>query len=43
VAIPSNKPQNRILLVGGIIFALLAGVVVFIAVSKSSSTPPAQP
>jgi Flp pilus assembly protein CpaB len=43
VAIPSNKPQNRILLVGGILFALLAGVVVFIAVSKSSSTPPAQP
>jgi Flp pilus assembly protein CpaB len=43
VAIPSNKPQNRILLVGGIIFALLAGVVVFIAVSKSSSTPPTQP
>jgi Flp pilus assembly protein CpaB len=43
VAIPSNKPQNRILLVGGIIFALLAGVVVFIAVSRSSSTPPAQP
>jgi len=43
VAIPSNKPQNRILLVGGIIFALLAGVVVFIAVSKSSNTPPAQP
>lgn len=43
MAIPSNKPQNRILLVGGIIFALLAGVVVFIAVSKSSSTPPAQP
>ena len=43
MAIPSNKPQNRILLIGGIIFALLAGVVVFIAVSKSSSTPPAQP
>jgi Flp pilus assembly protein CpaB len=43
VAIPSNKPQNRILLVGGIIFALLAGVVVFIAVSKSSSTAPTQP
>jgi Flp pilus assembly protein CpaB len=43
VAIPSNKPQNRILLVGGIIFALLAGVVVFIAVSRSSSTPPAPP
>jgi Flp pilus assembly protein CpaB len=43
VAIPSTKPQNRILLVGGIIFALLAGVVVFIAVSRSSSTPPAQP
>ena len=43
MAIPSNKPQNRILLVGGIIFALLAGVVVFIAVSKSSNTPPAQP
>jgi Flp pilus assembly protein CpaB len=43
VAIPSNKPQNRILLVGGIIFALLAGVVVYIAVSRSSSTAPAQP
>ena len=43
MAIPSNKPQNRILLVGGIIFALLAGVVVFIAVSRSSTTPPAQP
>ena len=41
MAIPSNKPQNRILLVGGIIFALLAGVVVFIAVSKSSSNAPA--
>jgi Flp pilus assembly protein CpaB len=43
VAIPSTKPQNRILLFGGIIFALLAAVVVFIAVSKSSSTPPSQP
>jgi Flp pilus assembly protein CpaB len=42
VAIPSNKPQNRILLVGGIIFALLAGVVVFLAVSKSSSTSTSQ-
>ena len=40
MAIPSNKPQNRILLVGGILFALLAGVVVYLAVSKSS-TPPA--
>ena len=37
MAIPSNKPQNRILLVGGIIFALLAGVVVYLAVSNSSS------
>jgi Flp pilus assembly protein CpaB len=36
VAIPSNKPQNRILLVGGIVFALLAGVVVFLAVSRST-------
>ena len=43
MAIPSNKPQNRILLVVGIIFALLAGVLVFIAVSRSSTTPPAQP
>jgi Flp pilus assembly protein CpaB len=44
VAIPSNKPQNRILLVGGILFALLAGVVVYLAVSKSStpSTPATQ-
>jgi Flp pilus assembly protein CpaB len=40
VAIPSQKPQNRILLVGGIFFALLAGVVVFLAVNKGSSTPP---
>jgi Flp pilus assembly protein CpaB len=38
VAIPTNKPQNRILLVGGIFFALLAGVVVYLAVSRSSST-----
>ncbi len=37
MAIPSNKPQNRILLVGGILFALLAGVVVYLAVSKSST------
>jgi Flp pilus assembly protein CpaB len=37
VAIPSNRPQNRILLVGGILFALLAGVVVYLAVSKTSS------
>jgi Flp pilus assembly protein CpaB len=37
VAIPSNRPQNRILLVGGILFALLAGVVVYLAVSRSSS------
>jgi Flp pilus assembly protein CpaB len=37
VAIPSNKPQNRILLVGGILFALLAGVVVYLAVSKTST------
>ena len=36
MAIPSNKPQNRILLVGGIVFALLAGVVVFLAVSRST-------
>lgn len=39
MAIPSNKPQNRILLVGGIVFALLAGVVVFLAVNRSSSNP----
>jgi Flp pilus assembly protein CpaB len=39
VAIPSQKPQNRILLVGGIFFALLAGVVVFLAVNKGSGTP----
>ena len=38
MAIPSNRPQNRILLVGGILFALLAGVVVYLAVSKSSSS-----
>jgi Flp pilus assembly protein CpaB len=38
VAIPSNKPQNRILLVGGIIFALLAAGVVYIAVSKSGTS-----
>ncbi len=38
MAIPSNKPQNRILLVGGIIFALLAGVVVYLAVSNRSGT-----
>ena len=37
MAIPSNKPQNRILLVGGILFALLAGVVVYLAVSKTST------
>ena len=37
MAIPSNKPQNRILLVGGILFALLAGVVVYLAVSNSAS------
>jgi len=36
VAIPSNRPQNRILLVGGILLALLAGVVVYLAVSNSS-------
>ena len=44
MAIPSNKPQNRILLVGGIVFALLAGVVVYLAVNKSAATantPPA--
>ncbi len=39
MAIPSQKPQNRILLVGGILFALLAGVVVYLAVNKGSSTP----
>jgi Flp pilus assembly protein CpaB len=43
VAIPSNRPQNRILLYGGIVFALLASGVVYLAVSKSTtaSTPPA--
>ncbi|HXZ99567.1 MAG TPA: Flp pilus assembly protein CpaB [Candidatus Binatia bacterium] len=39
MAIPSNKPQNRILLFGGIIFALLAGVVVYLAVSKGAGSP----
>lgn len=39
MAIPTQKPQNRILLVGGIFFALLAGVVVFLAVNKGSGTP----
>ena len=39
MAIPSNKPQNRILLVGGIVFALLAGVVVFLAVNRTASSP----
>ncbi len=43
MAIPSNRPQNRILLVGGILFALLAGVVVYLAVSKSSSSTNATP
>lgn len=42
MAIPTNKPQNRILLVGGIVFALLAGLVVFLAVSKSAGNPTAQ-
>ena len=42
MAIPSNKPQNRILLVGGIVFALLAGIVVFLAVSRSTTGTPAQ-
>ncbi|MGO8686013.1 MAG: Flp pilus assembly protein CpaB [Candidatus Dormibacteria bacterium] len=43
MAIPSNRPQNRILLVGGILFALLAGVVVYLAVSKSSPSASSTP
>jgi Flp pilus assembly protein CpaB len=39
VALPSNKPQNRVLLLGGIVFALLAGFVVFLAVQRSTGTP----
>lgn len=38
MAITPTKPQNRILLIGGIVFALLAGVVVFLAVSKAPGT-----